>query len=169
MTEASRIKTKQIAIAHAEMDDLERLLPLFDAYRVGLGKTTAVGACRTFLFNRLIDEDALILLAFDGEQKAVDLDPDEHQLLGFLQLFPSFSTLALNDIWILNDLYVLPEARRMGVAKKLIEHARDFLTQRWDHGLVLEASQNNPEAQALCEALGFKKDKAVDHYQLLFS
>ncbi len=155
-------------ILHAEMAHMELLIPLFDAYRVGYGKPSHPAECRSFLFNRLMDEDTLILLAFDGEAEAVEASPEAYQLLGFLQLIPSFSTLALNDLWILNDLYVRPEARRQGVAKKLIEHARGFLTQRWDYGWVLEAPRDNPEAKALCESVGFKKDKAVDHYQWVF-
>ncbi len=167
MVQVHSTPSKTMTIRHAEMEDLERLLPLFNTYRMGLGVPSEVGPCRTFLFNRLMDEDALILLAFEGEAESVELHPERHMLLGFLQLFPTFSTEALNEIWIMNDLYVIPETRRRGVAKRLIAYARDFLKQRWDHGLILEVAQSQPDARALCESLGFKKDKAVDHYQLL--
>jgi GNAT superfamily N-acetyltransferase len=39
--------------------------------------------------------------------------------LVFVQLYPSFSSVAARRIWILNDLLVTPPARRRGVGRAL--------------------------------------------------
>ncbi len=157
MAPVPQSETTTIRIVHAEMEDLERLLPAFGAYREFYGLSAALHECRYFLFNRLMNEDSLILLAEN---------PQTEKLLGFAQLYPTFSSLALNQIWILNDLYIDPQARRRGVATRLIGYARDFLRERGDEAIVLETAPDNAAAKALYEGTGFSKDDAFDRYRL---
>lgn len=161
---STRQDTSAIQVVHAEMADLDRLLPAFGAYREFYGLPAALHECRYFLFNRLMNEDSLILLAEDPAENPEN--PDNPVMLGFAQLYPTFSSLALNQVWILNDLYILPEARRRGVATRLIGYARDFLGERGDQAIVLETAPDNAAAKALYEGLGFSKDDAFDRYSL---
>jgi ribosomal protein S18 acetylase RimI-like enzyme len=165
-SDASRADAGLFSVDHAEMHDLDSLVLLLDAYRQFYGKATRPGECRSFLFNRLMNEDSLIFVAAPGDAKTVANRGPRHPLFGFIQLYPAFSSLALDQIWLLNDLYVIPEARRHGVGRALVETARDFLTARGDHSLVLETAPDNSSAKALYESLGFSRDSAFTHYSL---
>lgn len=57
--------------------------------------------------------------------------------VGFTQLFPSFSSPSMKRLWLLNDLFVMPEARRSGVAKALLERARQHALEIQAKGLML--------------------------------
>lgn len=134
---------------------LEALVPLFDAYRVFYRQPSHVGTARAFLAERLGRGDAAIFLAERGGKAA-----------GFTQLFPSFSSVSARRLWILNDLFVAPEARRGGVARALLERARVHAAETHAKGLVLSTEVTNTSAQRLYEALGWTKDEAFYTYRL---
>lgn len=59
-----------------------------------------------------------------------------------------------------------PEARRQGVAKALMDAARQHAIQRRAGRLQLETAVDNLAAQTLYESLGWKRDEAFDTYHL---
>lgn len=130
-------------------------MPLFDGYRVFYKQASDYEAARLFLGARLAQNDTVIFLAELGG-KAV----------GFTQLFPSFSSVSVKQLWILNDLFVAPEARRGGVARALLERARDYALETQAKGLVLSTEIDNKSAQSLYEALGWRRIDAFYTYQL---
>ncbi|GGD37033.1 GNAT family N-acetyltransferase [Muriicola marianensis] len=132
--------------------DLPVLIDLLDAYRVFYKQSTDKGAARLFLEARFRERDSEIFL---GE---VDGTP-----VGFVQLYPSFSTVSLRPVFILNDLYVMHSARGLGVGAALLKKTQDFCTSRGYKGLALETAVDNP-AQKLYERLGWKKDMGCFHY-----
>ncbi|WP_226684867.1 GNAT family N-acetyltransferase [Shewanella indica] len=101
----------QIRLA-TEMD-LEQLILLFDEYRQEMGQESDLGRCREFLRCRLQENDSMIFIATEGDFP-----------LAFTQLFPSFSSLLLQPLWYLDDLFVLPDYRGQGIAKELTHRAR---------------------------------------------
>ena len=84
---------------------------------------------------------------------------------GFTQLYPSFSSVSLRRLWILNDLFVAPSARGHGVGAALLARARVWAEETWAKGLVLETAVDNP-AQRLYESMGWRRDEAALHYAL---
>jgi GNAT superfamily N-acetyltransferase len=142
-----------VLIKQAEVDDLEAVCELFDQYRMFYGQESNKPACNHFLFERMINHESLIYLAYLNEKP-----------VGFVQLYPSFSSISLLPTWILNDLFVKPDARRFGVAKALINHCQQWVIQRNDKGLELSTANDNLEAQGLYEKTGFKRDAAFLHY-----
>lgn len=90
-------------------------------------------------------------------------------VLGFTQLYPGFSSVSARPSWILNDLYVSPNARRAGVAKLLMNTAKDFADSTQAKGISLETSLDNVNAQALYETLGYKKSDGFYSYYLPLS
>lgn len=64
-------------------DDLERLIPLFDEYRVFYGAVSDLDGARAFLSDRLKLNDSVIFIAVEGEG-------EEKRAWGFTQLYPSF-------------------------------------------------------------------------------
>ena len=107
---------------------------------------------RKFLQSRLQAGDSIIFLA-----------EDEAGAVGFIQLFPSFSTVSLERLYILNDLFVLPRSRGRGVGRLLLRKAQNYCSEKGYKGLALETAVDNP-AQKLYEALGWMRDTHCFHY-----
>ena len=95
---------KKIEIIQASLEHVEVLTPLFDGYRQFYKQPSNLEGARRFLSERLANKESVIFLASNEEEG-----------LGFIQLYPTFSSIVLKRMWILNDLYVLPDARRQGV------------------------------------------------------
>ena len=83
---------------------------------------------------------------------------------GFVQLYPSFSSTTLARVWILNDLFVAPEARRQGVARALLDHAVDFARKDGAARLTLCTAVDNADAQALYESAGWVRNKTFIYF-----
>jgi len=86
--------------------------------------------------------------------------------VGFTQLYPSFSSGALARIYVLNDLFVDPNARRAGAGAALLEAAADYARRVGAIRLVLSTELTNIPAQALYEKLGWKRNIEFCTYQL---
>ena len=146
-----------LAIVQAGLEHLDLVTPLFDAYRLFYGKPTDNAGARAFLQERLHNGDSLILLA---------LDEATPRALGFTQLYPVFSSVRMQPLWILNDLFVNPDARGQGVGRRLMEAARLRAQEAGVVALALATEKNNTPAKALYEALGYELDTAFDYYEL---
>ncbi|MEK6226106.1 MAG: GNAT family N-acetyltransferase [Chloroflexota bacterium] len=85
---------------------------------------------------------------------------------GFTQLYPSFSSVSLKRLWILNDLFVRSDIRRGGVGRALLERARRHAVDTGAKGLVLNTGVTNTPAQTLYESCGWKKDDEFFQYHL---
>ena len=143
-----------LEVYRADTSHLGALIPLFDAYRVFYRQPSDHDAARAFLEVRLTQNDTVIFLADHGGP------------VGFTQLFPSFSSVSVKRLWILNDLFVKPEARRGGVAKALLERARQHALDTHAKGLVLSTETGNRSAQRLYEASGWQRDETFYTYGL---
>ena len=99
----------------ATIDDLDAVADLFDRYRVFYNQPSALDTSRSFIEKRLQNRDSNIFVAIDSLQ-----------IVGFTQLYPSFSSVSAKQIWILNDLYVAETARKQGIAKSLMNAAERF-------------------------------------------
>ncbi|MDR8523109.1 GNAT family N-acetyltransferase [Shewanella fidelis] len=143
-------------IIKATPADAALIAPLFDAYRVFYGQASNLALAEEFIAERLANNESVILLAVDSSGKA----------LGFIQLYPSFSSVSAARIWVLNDLFVSDNARRQGVATQLMHAAKEFGIKTGVKGLVLETGVNNVNAQRLYESLGYIKDSGSYHYLL---
>jgi ribosomal protein S18 acetylase RimI-like enzyme len=145
----------EVSIRRAGLDELERIVPLFDAYRRFYKQKSDVAGAREFLRQRLERNESVIFLALDGDVP-----------VGFVQLYPSFDSVALQPIWILYDLYVAAPARRLGAGRQLMERARQHAVETNAKGLILETAVDNLPAQKLYEELGWKRDSAFHRYYL---
>lgn len=144
-------------IIRAEQEHLAVVAGLFDGYRVFYRQQPDLQAAQTFIQERLDKGDSVIFVA---------LGADTTTGLGFVQLYPLFSSVSMREIWLLNDLYVHPDARRMGVGAALLEHARDFGKATGALRLELATEITNTSAQALYEKLGWVRDVEFYRYSL---
>ena len=88
--------------------------------------------------------------------------------VGFVQLYPVFSATARRPgrLWLLNDLYVAPEAREGGVARALMMRARRLAEETGACGIELVTARTNTIGQHLYEAVGYRRDDAFLRYEL---
>ena len=96
-------------IIRASPGHLELMVPLFDAYRQFYKQRSDVAGSREFLRERLEHGESVVFLAMRNGDA-----------VGFMQLYPSFDSIAMKRLWVLNDLFVVPEVRQSGVAKLLM-------------------------------------------------
>ncbi len=146
-------------IIQARSEHLPLLTPLFNAYRMFYGQASDPSAAENFLRARMQQEESVIFLAFDGEKL-------EEMALGFVQLYPSFSSVSMQRIWILNDLFVDGQARKRGVATQLIERSHQLVVETGAKGLLLETSMDNRTAQRVYERIGFNRVNESYYYFL---
>jgi GNAT superfamily N-acetyltransferase len=146
-----------VVVRPAGLDDLEVIVPLFDGYRRFYGQPSELDRVRAFLKERLARGDAVLLIA-EADGRA----------LGFTQLYPSFSSVSMAPIFILNDLFVVLEARRSGVARRLLEAAVRYGREAGAIRLSLSTAHTNTAAQALYASAGWERDEvfSVYHYGL---
>jgi GNAT superfamily N-acetyltransferase len=142
-------------LRRATLADLSRLAPLFDAYRQFYGQPSDPDRAERFLRERLAGNESVIYLAEEREEP-----------LGFVQLYPSFWSVAACRSWILNDLFVAPSHRKTGAGKALMDRAREHALDTGAGGLSLATQRTNLAAQRLYESLGWQRDEEFFHYEL---
>ena len=139
-----------ITVRKAILQDLEDLTILFNAYRIFYKQEGDVTAAREFLKERLLRNESVVYIAFN-----------EENAIGFTQLYPIFSSVSLKNAWLLNDLYVIPSARRSGVAEALLNAAREHGIDTGAKWLLLETALDNFPAQSLYEKNGWVRAEDI--------
>lgn len=143
----------------ANAEDVALIAPLFDGYRQFYEKPSDLDFCTAFLTARLATGESRVAMAVDSAGSAQ----------GFMQLYPLFSSLALSldaaRVWLLNDLFVSPAARGLGVGAALLDFAQDFARDSGAAYLMLETAKTNLTAQGLYEKQGW----VIDNEFLVYS
>ena len=143
-----------LQLVHVTPEQVGLVAPLFDAYRQFYGQPPDIDGARRFLAERLGRGESVILAVAEGGRA-----------LGFTQLYPSFSSVSMRPIWILNDLYVAEDARRRGLGVRLLRAAREHALKTGAARLALSTAVTNTTAQALYERDGWRRDDEFFHYE----
>lgn len=144
-----------LQIRRATGDELAELLPLFAGYLRFYGKPVDEARIAAFLGERLRGNQSVVFMAWRGERA-----------VGFVQLYPAFASLSLAPSWILNDLFVLPDARGLGAGRGLMAAAQQLAKETGAAELFLQTARDNTTAQRLYESLGWVRDDAFLVYTL---
>lgn len=146
-------------ISTATQADLDDVLPLFAGYQsFYTGEAQNDEKNRAFL-SRFVAQEAGRLLVARGDASG--------EMLGFANLYWTFSSTIAEEHVLLNDLFVSEEARGQNVGFALIEAARDVARERGSKTLSWETALDNRAAQRLYERTGadryvwFEYDLAV--------
>lgn len=142
-------------VRQATVNDIDPLVALFDGYRQFYRQPSEPDRIRQFLLDR-----------FEHNQSVIFLAASDGAPVGFTQLYPSFSSGALARIFILNDLFVDPGARRAGAGAALLEAAADYARRVGALRLMLSTEVTNSAAQALYQNMGWKRNTEFCTYQL---
>lgn len=142
-------------VRRATLHDLDRLAPLFDAYRQFYSQPSDLALARQFLHERISGDESIVLIAETDGGAA-----------GFVQLYPSFSSTRAARIYVLNDLFVAAGARQHGVGTALLKAAARTAKEFGAVGLVLSTAVTNLTAQRLYESLGWQRETGFYEYRL---
>jgi GNAT superfamily N-acetyltransferase len=151
-----------VKILRAGVVHVDILAPLFDDYRQFYKQNSDLSGAQAFLAERLRNRQSVVFFA-------VDEATSPSAGLGFVQLYPSFTSLRMKPIWILNDLFVTKKARRHGIAHLLMDAALDLARTTGAARLVLATAKDNFPAKALYLALGYRIVEEFDHLELIVS
>lgn len=138
----------------AIIEDLSQLAKLFDQYRIFYHKDSEIPGAEQFLKQRIENKDSEIFVAENGDE-----------LVGFVQLYPLFSSTRMKRYWLLNDLYVNKNSRGKGFSKELIEEAKEMAKSTDAAGILLETGKSNDIGNQLYPSCGFKIYDEVNFYE----
>jgi len=147
ITSRLKIYYRYMNIRKADNMDTTQLTLLFNQYRMFYHQPQDLQSCKSFISRRIENKDSTIFV--------VSIDS---QLVGFIQLYASFSSVAMEKLYILNDLFVLENHRQKGVATKLMQRAEEFAKNNQACRLLLETNKGNLFAQKLYVKRGWIKE-----------
>ncbi|MGF9965883.1 N-acetyltransferase family protein [Bacillus rhizoplanae] len=142
-------------IYQASMEDLQGVATLFNEYRMFYRQDSNIEEAEQFLRERLERKESIIFVAVE-----------DGKYVGFTQLYPSFSSISMKELWILNDLFVQKDVRGSGVGKQLLKAAEQFALETGAKGLKLQTEVDNVTAQRLYVENGYIRDSRYFHYEL---
>ncbi len=145
-------------IRKATLEDLDQLTGLFDQYVVFYKKPSNYEKHKAYLKERLENNEAIVYIAFD--------ETDSKKAIGFALNYITFSSLALNKIIILNDLFVDSTIRKNGIGEKLITQTIVLANEIGSNLIRLRTAKNNIVAQGLYHKMGFVRDEVLYSYDL---
>src|SRR5687767_6436899 len=143
-----------MTVSKATIHDIDPLAMLFDEYRIFYKKESDIRNISAFLSERLNNNDSVIFVA-----KSAD-----NSFMGFVQLYPLFSSTRMKRLWLLNDLYVNPTFRGLKVSVMLIDRAKQLARETNSAGLMLETAKSNTIGNVLYSKTNFVLDADHNYY-----
>jgi len=137
-------------IRKASVEDAAIVALLFDSYRSFYKQAPDVDAAFNFIKERLQQNESVIFIAFIKDHA-----------VGFVQLYPIFTSVGMKRAWLLNDLYIHVSSRGKGVATALLDAAKEFAKNTGSKWLMLQTASDNYTAQTLYKKNGWKKETDV--------
>jgi len=141
-------------IKRADLRDLDQLTPLFGGYMDFYGQVKDPVKHREFLSERIENNESTIFMAVDDNENGI----------GFTQVYPSFTSVGLDKILILNDLFIHADHRGKGVGRALIDAVKNLALEVGAVRFDLETGVDNIAAQRLYENYGFTKTEGYYYY-----
>ncbi|MGZ3583862.1 MAG: hypothetical protein ACXWP6_14435, partial [Ktedonobacterales bacterium] len=94
-----------VSLMRAGLEQSDLVAPLFQAYCAFYGRTISVEQAKAYIEEGLTLGDSVIFLALQQTNHMAG-----PRAVGFTQMHPSRSPVFLGRRWIVNDLYVAPDA-----------------------------------------------------------
>ena len=138
----------------ATLADLPALAYLFDQYRVFYRKASDLEGARQFIGERLHQGDSRIYVCAEGQE-----------LLGFVQLYPIFSSTRMRRLWLLNDLFVAPAQRGKGLSLQLLDAGKQLCRETEACGVMLETEKSNTIGNQLYPRAGFQLNEGSNFFE----
>jgi len=137
-------------ISSTRIDDAAHL---FNQYRIFYKMPSHLSSAREFISERLHKKESIVYLAYRKVQP-----------VGFIQIYPSFSSIAMQQTWILNDLFVDSKARRLGCAEKMMTHIHIKAKEKNIFSIKLATATDNHTAKKLYQKLAYQQINNFENY-----
>ncbi|MFL6078090.1 MAG: GNAT family N-acetyltransferase [Mycobacteriales bacterium] len=131
-----------IACAHPAFD---QVAALFDDYRAHYGQTSSPEITRYWLYDQIARHRMSAAAAIRADQ-----------VCGFITAAIMPASLMLGTAWSIRDLYVVPDHRRSGIAKALLQHIIHNARTAGAHRVSLQTEIDNIPALTLYTQAGFR-------------
>lgn len=142
-------------ISRVGESDLPQVLPLMraycDFYGVNPSDDDLMSLARALIAHP--EREGVQLIARDGGGRAV----------GFATVCWTWSTLSASKIGVMNDLYVVSEARGTGVADALIAECSTLCRANGARELAWQTAKDNYRAQAVYDRVGAVRAEWLDY------
>ncbi|WP_316821733.1 GNAT family N-acetyltransferase [Pedobacter gandavensis] len=142
-----------VKIEIATLEHLNEFAELFDQYRVFYRQASDVEKGKSFLKERISNNETVTFLI-----------KVEEKFAGFAQLYPLYHYKALQRQWLLSDLFVDPEFRGRGLSIALIDRCKKYCEETDACGLLLETEKTNDIGNQLYPKCGFELDQDHNYY-----
>lgn len=133
-------------VLKATKEHVSEIAKLFDSYRQFYECEPDIELAKLYISERLQNEESTIFLADDNGKKE-----------GFVQMYPSFCSVDAIRIYILYDLYVVPDSRNSGIGALLMNRASEHAKEQGASRIDLTTAFSNKPGQYLYEKLGYKR------------
>lgn len=143
-----------IRVRAAKIEDIDQLSELFDLYRFFYEKQSDISKAKQFLAERISKNESQIFV----------IDHETGGLLGFVQLYPIFSSTRMQRMWLLNDLFIKKEYRGQGFSVELINKSKELCIETQACGLLLETAKTNDIGNNLYPRTQFELDAEHNYY-----
>ena len=134
-----------VTVARVGVTDLPVLMPLVRAYCDFYGVDPRDD--RLIALSRALIDDP-------GEGVQLLARGEDGSPLGFATVYWTWQTLDAARVGVMNDLYVVPDARGQGVGRLLIEHCRGLCRKRGAAKLAWDTAPDNETARRLYDSTG---------------
>lgn len=135
-----------LEIKRATKNDVAMVAFLFNSYRMFYKQPSNLEAAFDYLEQRISNDESVIFIAVL-----------KNDAVGFVQLYPVFSSVSLSKAWLLNDIFVAEHARNQGVAEALLQQAKQFGRETKASNILLQTAADNYKAQSVYEKNGWIK------------
>lgn len=147
------MQTPEIVIEHMRDGYFEGVARLYHLYRAYFARGAAgdPALSAAFLQDRIARNECVLFVAVEDDRA-----------VGFVNLYPLWSSWYCRRIWFVSDLYVDEPARGRGAAKRLVERAKTFAKDSGASSMMVELPKHEPHLYAFYESLGFLRDPVFD-------
>ncbi|MFD6142133.1 GNAT family N-acetyltransferase [Promicromonospora sp. NPDC060271] len=153
-----------VDVRPATDDDVDAVVDLFRQYLRFYDQEVPDAEARAYLTARRDAGDSVLLIAVQRPEGTAPDDPAAEEVVGFTQSYPTWSSVSLSRSWVLNDLFVAPDARGTGAARALVRETCRRAKQAGAIRVSLATAWDNVAAQGLYESEGFVRDQHFHHY-----
>jgi len=148
-----------VTIRQAIESDIDSLAEIVKKYRDFQGVVSQdIEEIKAFIRERIVKSESCIFVAISNATGAI---------IGFIQLYPVFSTVSLKRQWLLNDFFVAEEARNSGVGSALMEAVIEYFRGN-AKGFILITEKTNAGAKRFYDRYGWKTDH-FDFYTYFYN
>ncbi len=142
-------------IIKAEKKHINDVSVLFNLYRQFYKYESDLQKSNKYIKERISKKESIIFLCYYDKEAT-----------GFVQLYETFDSLNIGKKLVLYDLYVKKNYRKKGIAKVLMNKAKQYADKKRIKIIELSTAITNKKAQSLYESLEYKRDKEYYNYYL---